>query len=98
MKALKYIGQILTALLHTPLYTGIMYFVIVFPTMWIITLSTWKMILAFILLGGIIEGVISLLQVLGLMPFAWIVKHFGCQSFSVSYCLCTTLLPYGKSY
>lgn len=91
MKALKYIGQILTALLHTPLYTGIMYFVIVFPTMWIITLSTWKMILAFILLGGIIEGVISLLQVLGLMPFAWIVKN-NKFAFWLSIILCI-LLP-----
>ena len=87
MKVLKGIGQILASLVYTPLYTGIMYLVIVLPTMWIISLSTWKMIIAFILLGGIIEGVIAILQVLGLMPFAWIVKN-NRISFGISVSLC----------
>ena len=87
MKALKIIGQILSSLVYTPLYTGIMYLAIVLPTMWIISLSTWKMIIAFIFLGGIIEGVIAILQVLGLMPFAWIVKN-NRISFGISVSLC----------
>jgi hypothetical protein len=66
MKAIKYLSQILAALIYTPLYTGIMYFVIVFPVLWIVHLSTWKMIVAFIFLGAILEGIISILQVLGL--------------------------------
>ena len=91
MKALKIIGQILSSLIYTPLYTGIMHLAIVLPTMWIISLSTWKMIVAFIFLGGIIEGMITVLQVLGLMPFGWIVKN-NRISFWLSIALCV-LLP-----
>jgi hypothetical protein len=75
MKAIKYLSQILAALIYTPLYTGIMYLVIVLPVLWIVHLSTWKMIVAFIFLGAILEGIITILQVLGLIPFTWIVKN-----------------------
>lgn len=74
MTALKYIRQILSALIYTPIYTGIMYFVIVLPAIWILSLSFWKMILLLIILGGIVEGIISLLQTFGLLPYTWIVK------------------------
>ena len=93
MKALKYIGQILSVLVYTPIYTGIMYLVIVFPAIWILSLSLGKMILCLIVLGGIIEGLITLLQAFGLLPFAWIVKD-NPVSFCISISLCVILPLY----
>ena len=108
MKAIKYVGQILAALIYTPLYTGIMYLLIVLSTGWIITLPTLAMIAAMIFLGGIIEGLIALLQVFGLMPYVYIVKK-NVVSFIISIGLCiifplmnlvnlwrTTFIDYGK--
>lgn len=84
---MKYLGQVLSALVYTPIYTGIMYFAIVFPVSWVLSLSFWKMIIAFLVLGGIIEGLIVGLQTLGLFPFAWIVKN-NKVAFGISTGLC----------
>lgn len=73
-KAFKYILQVLSAFLYTPLYTGIMYLAIVFPVYWILSLSFWKMVVAIVFLGGVIEGLRAFLQTAGIFPFAWIVK------------------------
>lgn len=62
MKAIKFIGQVLASLVYTPLYTGIMYVAIVLPAAWILSLSFWKMVVAFIVFGGFIEGLIHVLQ------------------------------------
>lgn len=75
MKAVRYLGQVLAALVYTPLYTGVMYMAILLPFSWVMSLSFWTMIVAFIVLGGLIEGLIAFLQMVGLMPFAWIVKR-----------------------
>lgn len=93
MKTLKYITQILTALVYTPIYTGIMYLAIVFPVMWIISLSTWKMILALIVLSGLIQGIIMMLQTLGSLPYTWIVKE-NKTSLVISIGLCAILPLY----
>ncbi len=74
MKAIKFLGQVLAALIYTPIYTGIMYAAIALPLGWIMSLSFWKMIFAIIVLGGLIEGLIAFLQMVGLFPFAWIIK------------------------
>lgn len=84
---MKYLGQVLSALIYTPIYTGIMYFAIVFPVSWVLSLSFWKMIIAFLILGCIIEGLIGGLHILGLFPFAWIVKN-NKVAFSISTGLC----------
>lgn len=91
MKAIKYLSQILAALIYTPLYTGIMYLVIVFPVLLIVHLTTWKMMLAFIFLGGILEGIIYFLQVIGIVPFTWIVRN-NRVSLWISVAVCV-LLP-----
>lgn len=75
MRILKFSTQLLAALVYTPLYTGIMYMAILLPFSWIMSLPFWKMIVAFVVLGGLIEGLIAFLQMVGLMPFAWIVKR-----------------------
>lgn len=54
MKVIRYIGQLLSSLVYTPLYTGVTYLVIVLPFVRIVTLSTWKMIIGFLVFGGII--------------------------------------------
>lgn len=87
MNVLKSIGQILSALIYTPLYTGVMYMAMVIPTIWIVTLSFWKMIAAIVVLGGIIEGLVMLVQTIGLMPYAWIVKE-NKVAFWISIALC----------
>lgn len=74
MKIIKGLGQILASIIYTPIYTALMYLVIVFPLSWIMSLSFWKMLLAFIVLGGVIEFCIILLQTIGLLPYKWIVK------------------------
>lgn len=87
MKVMKSLGQVLAALIYTPLYTGIMYVAILLPFSWVMSLSFWKMIIAFIVLGGLIEGLITFLQMVGLMPFAWIVKN-NKFAFGISTGLC----------
>lgn len=84
---MKYLGQILTAILYTPLYTGAMYLAILLPFSWVMSLSFWKMVVAILFLGGLIEGFIAVLQTIGLMPFIWIVKN-NKVSFWLSVGLC----------
>lgn len=88
---MKRILQTICALLYTPIYTGIMYVAIVYPIMWVLTLSFWKMIVAIIILGGLIEGLIAFLQSIGVLPYAWIVKQNNFARW-ISMVLCV-LLP-----
>ena len=96
MKALKYIGQILSALIYSPIYTGIMYYVIVIPFVWVVSLPFWKMILAFLFLGSIVEGIILVMQSFGAYPFSWIVKD-NKVSLCISVLLCI-LFPLWNIY
>lgn len=96
MKILKYLAQSLAALIYTSLYTGIMYLVIVLPFVRIVTLSKWKMIIAILVFGGIIEGIVISLQALGIMPFKWIVKT-NRLALGISMMLCV-LLPLYNIY
>ena len=90
MKIIKGLGQILASIIYTPIYTALMYLVIVFPLSWIMSLSFWKMLLAFIVLGGIVEFCIILLQTIGLLPYKWIVKD-NRIALGVSLLLCIVL-------
>ncbi len=87
---MKYLGQILSAIVYTPLYTGIMYLAIAYPFSWVMSLSFWKMVVAILVLGGLIEGLIASLQTFAMMPFAWIVKN-NKVSFALSTGLCVIL-------
>lgn len=69
---MKYLLQILSALLYPPLYTGLMYFAILIPLTWILSLSVGWMVVAYVVLGGLIEGAIMLMNTIGLAPFHWI--------------------------
>lgn len=93
MKVLKYLGQLVAALIYTPLYTQIMYLVTAIPVIWIATLSFWKMVMALIIVSAIIEGVIVALQILGLMPYAWISKG-NKVAMGISVTICTLLTLY----
>lgn len=90
MKFLKSVVQVLSAIAYAPIYVGIMYLAIAYPTVWILSLSFWKMVLAIVVLGCIIEGLVALLQSIGLIPFAWIVKH-NKVAYYVSLILCAVL-------
>ena len=74
MKPLKQIGQVLAAIVYTCIFTGLLYLTLVLPIGWLLSLNTKMMILAVIVLGGIIQGIIFGLQVVLMMPYMWIVK------------------------
>ena len=71
---MKTLEQVLSALIYTPLYTGVVYLAIVLPISLLSTLSFWKMVIAYMVFCGLIYGIIALVQSFGLMPFSWIVK------------------------
>lgn len=90
MKFLKSVLQVLSAIAYAPIYVGIMYLAIAYPTVWILSLSFWKMVLAIVVLGCILEGLVALLQTVGMVPFIWIVKH-NKVAYYTSLTLCTIL-------
>lgn len=71
---MKKLAQVLSVLIYTPFYTGVVYLAIVLPIGLLSTLSFWKMVIASIVFTGLIHGIIALVQSFGLMPFSWIVK------------------------
>lgn len=71
---MKYFLQIISAIFYTCLFTGIMYLVMVLPIAFIVSLPWWGMLLILLIGGGIIEGLISVFQIIGLLPYSWIVK------------------------
>lgn len=75
MKTLKAIGQVLSSLVYTYVYTWLMYLILIFPLTWILSLNTKIMILVLILFGGIIQALIMLAQTFVMLPYAWIVKN-----------------------
>ena len=87
MKAIKYIGQILAAIIYSPLYTGLMYIIVVFPLAWILKFSFWKALVAFIIFGGVVEGLMNLLQTIGIMPYYYIIKKNN-VAYYISLILC----------
>lgn len=87
MKALKKILQVLASLVYTPIYIFIIYLIMFAPMYFILSLSTNKMILAIIVVGGILEGLIIFVQALGLIPYRWIVKD-NKVSLYTSFALC----------
>lgn len=84
---MKYLLQILSALLYPLLYTGLMYLVILIPLTWILSLSIGWMIVAYVVFGGLIEGAIVLMNSFGLAPFIWINKKNKVSTF-ISIALC----------
>ncbi|MBQ4367998.1 MAG: hypothetical protein II786_07935 [Muribaculaceae bacterium] len=93
MKAIKYIGQVVASLIYTPIYTSIIYFAMTFAFLFAISLPTKWMVIVFIFFGGIIEVLIYVIQVLGLLPYAWIVKQ-NKTSLTISVGLCSMLVLY----
>lgn len=72
---MKKLAQVLSALIYTPFYTGVVYLAIVLPIGLLSTLSFWKMVIAYIVFCGLIHGIIALVQSFGLIPLGWIVKE-----------------------
>lgn len=54
------------------------------------------MLLMFVVLGGLLEGIISLLQIFGVLPFVWITKE-NRVSLVISIVICA-LLPLYNIY
>ena len=74
MKVLKYIGQILAAIIYTCIFTGIMYLIITIPLAFIISLPWWGILLFVVIGGGLLEGIIQMLGTFGIAPYLWIVN------------------------
>ena len=74
MKAINYVGQILSALIYTSIFTGVMYLVVVLPIGLVLSLPWWGILLYLFIGGGIIESIISLLCGIGMYPYVWIAK------------------------
>ena len=74
MNILKYILQIIVALLYTSIFASAAYLITVIPVAWIMSLSWWQFLLVVFIAGGIIEAIISSLNVLIMIPFVWIVN------------------------
>lgn len=74
MKALKFLGQILSAIVYTCLFTGVMYLVLIYPLAWILSLPPFWTIAVFLILGGLIEGLQITLQTFATLPYKWIVN------------------------
>lgn len=72
---MKYLGQILASVLYTCLFTGIMYLIITVPLAFIIALPWWGILLAIIIGGSLLEGLIQMLGTLGIAPYMWIAKE-----------------------
>lgn len=74
MSVLKYLLQIVVALLYTGIYASIAFLITVIPVAWIMSLSWWQFLLVVSIAGGIIEAIISGLNVLIMIPFVWVVN------------------------
>lgn len=72
---MKYIGQIIAAVIYTCLFTGVMYYAITIPVAFILALPWWGILLFILIGGGIIEGIIQMLCGFGAVPYAWITKQ-----------------------
>ena len=99
MKVIKFLSQVVAALIYTPLYTSIMYLAITIPFAWIMSLSMswWMMLIVYIIFGGIVEGLIVLLQTIGMIPFTWIAKN-NKVSFWLALGLCVILSIRNMTY
>lgn len=71
---LKYILQVVSAILYTNIFTALIYLITVIPYGWFLTLKGWVMFLIILLGGGILFGIISLAKTFALLPYGWIVK------------------------
>lgn len=75
MKVLKKIGQILASIIYTCLYTGVLYFIVMLPMVWIMSLDTKIMVLVLLLLGGVITAIQGFLGLILVYPYRWFCKE-----------------------
>ncbi len=75
MNALKYLGQIVAALLYTRVCAIIAYAITVLPATWLLSLSWWHFLLTVIIAGGILETIFFVLWNVIMFPFIWIVRR-----------------------
>ena len=96
MKTIKYIGQLLAALIYSPIYVCILFVTVVLPFAWLLSLSTKWMIIALFFLSGIVECLVLLVRFIGLIPYVWILdKNKYAAGLSATIC---ALLPLRYMY
>lgn len=89
MKVVKYIAQIISALLYTGLFIGIVNLLIVFPIAWYLSLSTFWKVVIFLFGTTTIISVISAVVSLSTLPYRWICKeNIVSALISEAYLLC----------
>lgn len=70
----KYIVQIFAAMAYTTLFSYVVYLITVLPIAFFMSLSWWKLLIAILILGGIIEGIKAAALVFAFIPYVWILK------------------------
>lgn len=74
MKVLKYISQILSAVVYSTLIAVVLYYSLTLPWIWGIELSGWKQALYVFVILGVLTVIASLIYTLCLYPYRWIAK------------------------
>ncbi len=72
MGIIKYILQILAAVIYSGIVCSIVFIITVLPEAWLLSLSWWKILLMLFFLGGIMYEIIHFLYTIVIVPFAWI--------------------------
>lgn len=72
---MKQVAQVIGSILYSFLFSALMYVLMVWPLVWIIGLSPFWMFVVLFLFAGIIQGIITLIQVYATLPYAWLLKR-----------------------
>lgn len=92
---MKYLGQILCSFLYTELFSILVFAIVIFPTVFVLSLSWWQMIIAILLLGGIIMAIRVFAYTSLLMPYHWINKNNGVATVISIILLAVNFIRYG---
>ena len=93
MKKFNYIGQLLAALVYTPIYMYLIYLLLYLTSGWIVTLNIGIVIILTLVFGGLAIGLFLLLQKIILYPYRWI-THKNLPATAVSSALCVLIFGY----
>ncbi len=72
---MKWIAQVLGSIVYTFIFSALMYILMVWPIAWFLDLSGfWKVMVIFVF-AGIIQALITTVQVFATMPYVWLLKE-----------------------
>lgn len=74
MKAIKYAGQILSAIIYSWLLSVVLYLCNIYPWIWGYELSGWKQVVYVFVILGVLLTIAALIYSFALLPYQWIAK------------------------